>query len=111
MGLGDCGSCCIGVMLYDWRYFILNTMEILRDCDGVLYEFVRNSKGTLIKKCCASCLHKIAHDSDGPRRGCVRTGKKKIVMKNHCCRYWEMSPAINKVKTSVSIMPEEGNKI
>ena len=23
MGLGDCGSCCIGVMLYDWRNTVM----------------------------------------------------------------------------------------
>ena len=23
MGLGDCGSCCIGVGLYDWRYVVM----------------------------------------------------------------------------------------
>ena len=23
MGMGDCGSCCIGVVLYDWRYTVM----------------------------------------------------------------------------------------
>lgn len=44
-------------------------------CDGIIYEFVRNSKGTLIKKCCASCKHKQPYDSEGQRRLCCNPPK------------------------------------
>ena len=46
---------------------------IAKVCDGIIYEFVRNSKGTLIKKCCASCKHKQPYDSEGQRRLCCTT--------------------------------------
>ena len=48
---------------------------IAKVCDGIIYEFVRNSKGTLIKKCCASCKHKQPYNSEGQRRLCCN-GKK-----------------------------------
>ena len=78
--------------------------KILKECDGLLYEFVRNKKGTLIKKCCASCKYKDAYDAEGPRRLCRITPnvKDRIVDKSHVCRDWEISEDINKVKTAVS---------
>ena len=77
---------------------------ILKECDGLLYEFVRNKKGTLIKKCCASCKHKQPYDAEGPRRLCVvgPTVKKKIVNKSYVCRDWEISDEIDQIKTEQS---------
>ena len=78
--------------------------KILKECDGLFYEFVRNSKGTLIKKCCASCKHKDAYDTEGPRRLCRvdPTDKNKIVDKKHVCREWEISEDMNMIKTEQS---------
>ena len=77
---------------------------ILKECDGLLYEFVRNKKGTLIKKCCASCKQKQPYDAEGPRRLCVvdPTVKNKIVNKSHVCRDWEISDEIDQIKTEQS---------
>ena len=77
---------------------------ILKECDGLLYEFVRNKKGTLIKKCCASCKHKQPYDAEGPRRLCVvgPTVKNKIMNKSHVCRDWEISDEIDQIKTEQS---------
>ena len=87
-----------------------NKDKILKECDGLFYEFVRNSKGTLIKKCCASCKFKKPYDDDGPRRMCTIEPevKNRIVNKRHVCRDWEISEEINKVKTAVS-KPIENN--
>lgn len=78
--------------------------KILKECDGLFYEFVLNSKGTLIKKCCASCKHKDAYDTEGPKRLCRvdPTDKKRIVDKKHVCREWEISEEMDMIKTLTS---------
>ena len=81
-----------------------NTNKILKECDGLFYEFVRNQKGTLIKKCCASCKHKDAYDTEGPRRLCRvdPTDKNRVVNKKHVCREWEISEDMDMIKTEQS---------
>ena len=78
--------------------------KILKESDGLFYEFVYNKKGTLIKKCCASCKYKDAYDTEGPRRLCRvdPTDKNKIVDKKHVCREWEISEEIDMIKTEQS---------
>ena len=78
--------------------------KILKECDGLYYEFVRNKKGTLIKKCCASCRHKQPYDAEGPKRLCTQdpTQKNKIVNKSHVCRDWEISEEMDQIKTEQS---------
>ena len=78
--------------------------KILKECDGLFYEFVRNKKGTLIKKCCASCKYKDAYDTEGPRRLCRvdPTDKNRIVNKKHVCREWEISEDMDMIKTEQS---------
>ena len=78
--------------------------KILKECDGLFYEFMRNKKGTLIKKWCASCKYKDAYDTEGPRRLCRINPnvKDRIVDKKHVCRYWEISEDIDKIKTLAS---------
>ena len=78
--------------------------KILKECDGLFYEFVRNKKGTLIKKCCASCKHKRPYDMEGPRRLCTKdpTEKNKIVNNSHVCRDWEISEDMDMIKTQQS---------
>lgn len=78
--------------------------RILKECDGLLYEFVRNKKGTLIKMCCASCKFKDAYDTEGPRRLCRidPNVKDRIVNKSHVCRDWGISDDIDKIKTLAS---------
>ena len=78
--------------------------KILKECDGLFYEFVRNSKGTLIKKCCASCKYKDAYDTEGPRRLCKEdpTEKNKIVDKKHVCGKWIISDEMDQIKTEQS---------
>ena len=78
--------------------------KILKECDGLFYEFVLNSKGTLIKKCCASCKYKDAYDTEGPKRLCRvdSTDKKRIVDKKHVCREWEISEEMDMIKTLTS---------
>ena len=83
---------------------------IIQEIDGVQYEFVYNSKGTLIKKCCASCKFKQPFDQEGPRRSCnynKAEKEKKIVDKRDCCQEWGISEDIDKVKTATSIRPDE----
>jgi len=81
-----------------------NKDKILKECDGLFYEFVRNSKGTLIKKCCASCKYKLPYDAEGPRRLCRvdPLDKNRIVNKKHVCREWEISDDMNMIKTEQS---------
>lgn len=78
--------------------------KILKECDGLFYEFVLNSQGTLIKKCCASCKYKDAYDTEGPKRLCRvdPTDKKRIVDKKHVCREWEISEEMDMIKTLTS---------
>ena len=78
--------------------------KILKECDGLVCEFVRNSKGTLIKICCASCKHKQPYDPEGPRRLCVVDPdvKNKIVYKDSACADWEISSAIDDIVTASS---------
>lgn len=78
--------------------------KILKECDGLFYEFVRNKKGTLIKKCCASCKFKQPYDAEGPRRLCMKdpNEKNKIVNKSHVCRDWEISIEMDMIKTEQS---------
>mgnify|MGYP007130622267 FL=1 len=81
-----------------------NKDKILKECDGLFYEFVRNKKGTLIKKCCASCKYKDAYDTEGPRRLCRvdPLDKNRIVNKKHVCREWEISEEMDRIKTLAS---------
>lgn len=74
---------------------------IAKVCDGIIYEFVRNSKGTLIKKCCASCKHKQPYDSEGQRRLCCnpQNTEKKVVLNSNVCKDWVINPDIDKIKT------------
>jgi hypothetical protein len=74
---------------------------IAKVCDGIIYEFVRNSKGTLIKKCCASCKHKQPYDSEGQRRLCCKgkNTEKKVVYNYNVCNDWAINPDIDKIKT------------
>ena len=81
-----------------------NKDKILKECDGLFYEFVRNKKGTLIKMCCASCKFKQPYDAEGPRRLCTQdpTDGNKIVDKKHVCRDWEISEDMDQIKTEQS---------
>jgi len=78
--------------------------KILKECNGLFYEFVRNKKGTLIKKCCASCKFKDAYDTEGSRRLCRidPNVKDRIVDKSHVCRDWEISEDMDMIKTEQS---------
>lgn len=78
--------------------------KISKECDRVFYEFVLNSKGTLIKKCCASCKHKDAYDTEGSRRLCRidPNDKNRIVDKKDVCADWVISEEIDIVKTLTS---------
>ena len=83
---------------------MIKKYKIVKECDGLFYEFVRNEKGTLIKKCCASCKFKQPYDAEGPRRQCRidPNVKNRIVDKKNVCGDWEISEEINKVKTAAS---------
>lgn len=75
--------------------------------ENIQYEFVINSVGTEIKKCCASCAFKVPHDTEGDHRGCIHTlGEKKIVNKKDCCSSWRIADWADVVKTNCSIPPE-----
>jgi len=77
--------------------------KILKEFDGLFYEYVRNKKGTLIKMCCASCKYKDAYDTEGPRRLCrIDPIKDRIVNKSHVCRDWEISEDMDMIKTEQS---------
>lgn len=86
---------------------------IAKVCDGIIYEFVRNSKGTLIKKCCASCKYKQPYDSEGQRRLCCnpKNTEKKVVYNYNVCNDWQINPDIDKIKTIQSQpLNNENNK-
>jgi len=61
-------------------------------------EFVKNSKGVSIKKCCASCALRAPYDNEGPRRKCKLNGK--IMDKSDCCSKWVISEFINNITLS-----------
>ena len=86
-----------------------NQVPIIKEIGGVEYEFIYNSKGTLIKKCCASCKFKQPKDDEGPRRLCTHGTEPKIIDKRDCCDYWAISDEINEIKTlcSISIKSDE----
>lgn len=65
---------------------------------GIIPEFTINSNGVRIKKCCASCETHAPYDSEGPKRLCTLTKRKKIVRKDDLCNSWTLSNAINKIK-------------
>lgn len=65
---------------------------------GIIPEFTINSNGVRIKKCCASCETHAPFYSEGPRRLCTLTHKKKIVRKDDLCGSWTLSNLINKIK-------------
>ena len=86
---------------------------IAKVCDGIIYECVRNSKWTLIKKCGASCKHKQPYDSEGQRRLCCKgkNTEKKVVYNYNVCNDWVINPDIDKIKTIQSQpMNNENNK-
>ena len=86
-----------------FKFGIMSNDVIIKDCGGEFYEFVRNSKGTLIKKCCASCKYKLPYDAEGPRRSCTRNpNKSKIVKKSYCCSHWWISEEADRIKTLTS---------
>ena len=89
--------------------YLSNQTPIIKEIGGVEYEFVYNSKGTLIKKCCASCRFKQPKDEEGPQRLCTHSREPKITDKRDCCEYWAISSEINKMKTlcSISIKSDE----
>lgn len=58
-------------------------------------EFVVNSEGTRIKKCCASCQYKVC-TNDNDHRKCTLSGKK--VTKDFICRTWHISREMDKLK-------------
>jgi len=86
-----------------------NQTPIIKEIGGVEYEFIYNAKGTLIKKCCASCRFKQPKDEEGPKRLCTHDTEPKIIDKRDCCEYWAISPEIDKMKTlcSISIKSDE----
>ena len=51
------------------------------------YEYVVNQYGLTVKRCCASCAHKVATDNLHHRK-CTR--KKKKVRPTDCCRQWKL---------------------
>lgn len=58
---------------------------IIKDCGGEFYEFVRNSKGTMIKKCCASCKYKLPYDAERPQKvvyaqPCKKQNREKVIL-------------------------------
>jgi len=61
-------------------------------------EFMRNSKGTVIKKCCASCKYKEVGPSEDVRI-CNYGGKKATVTKGFYCYDWEISDYIDGIQT------------
>jgi hypothetical protein len=85
-------------------------VHIIKEIGGVEYEFVYNSKGTLVKKCCASCRFKQPKDEDGPQRFCTHGAEPKITDKRDCCEYWSISSEINKMKTLCSISIKSDDK-
>ena len=87
-----------------------NQTPIIKEIGGVEYEFVYNSKGTLIKKCCASCKFKEPKDDEGPRRLCTHGSEPKIIDKRDCCEYWAISGEIDKMKTLCSISINSDDK-
>ena len=83
---------------------------ITQDIDGVQYEFVYNSKGTLIKKCCASCKYKQPKDQEGPRRTCTyNPNETQTVYKSDCCVFWNISEETDRLKTACSKRQEESD--
>ena len=87
-----------------------NQTPIIKEIGGVEYEFIYNSKGTLIKKCCASCRFKQPKDEEGPQRLCTHGTEPKITDKRDCCEYWSISSEINKMKTLCSIITKSDEK-
>ena len=90
--------------------YLSNQTPIIKEIGGVEYEFVYNSKGTLIKKCCASCKFKEPKDDEGPRRLCTHGSEPKIIDKRDCCEYWAISGEIDKMKTLYSISINSDDK-
>mgnify|MGYP002510373659 FL=1 len=83
---------------------------ITQEIDGIQYEFVYNSQGTLIKKCCASCKYKQPKDQEGPRRTCTYTpNNPQTVDKRDCCVFWYISEDANRLKTACSKRKEESD--
>jgi len=66
--------------------------------------FYINSKGTRVKKCCASCKFKRNMNTDGPSRHCVFGGKRTVTDKSFFCSDWMISEQIDKIKTNINII-------
>lgn len=90
--------------------YLSNQTPIVKEIGGVEYEFIYNSKGTLIKKCCASCKFKEPKDDEGPRRLCTHGSEPKIIDKRDCCEYWAISNEIDEIKTLCSISIKSDDK-
>ena len=58
-----------------------NQVPIIKEIGGVEYEFVYNSKGTLVKKCCASCRFKQPKDEEGPQRLCTHSTEQARLLR------------------------------
>jgi hypothetical protein len=65
----------------------------------IVPEFTENKNGVRIKKCCSSCQHHQPLDQNGPHRLCTFNGAKKVVFKFEVCQHWEISDAINDIRT------------
>ena len=72
----------------------------------IVPEFCPNKNGVPIKKCCASCKHHQPLD-DKAHRLCAYgvglsadEGEKKVVFKFEVCQHWEISDAINDIRTN-----------
>jgi hypothetical protein len=87
-----------------------NQVPTIKEIGGVEYEFIYNSKGTLIKKCCASCKYKQPKDSEGPQRICTHTpDNPQTVDKRDCCESWYISDEADRVKTACSRRKEKSD--
>lgn len=67
------------------------------------YEFVINSKGTRIKKCCASCAFKKTAGADDSTRTCTYGNRKTKTDKSFVCLNLAISETIDNVKTNMYI--------
>lgn len=62
-------------------------MELIR----LDYDYVKNSHGALIKKCCASCIH---HEPENEFRRKCNAGEGSV-KPTSCCADWHMMPKLD----------------
>lgn len=74
--------------------------------DNIQYEFMINSMGQEIRKCCASCAYKTPKELEGDKRFCIRNlGEKKVVHKRDYCSSWRIAEWADKLRTYSPILP------